>query len=142
MRDFKGKHVWFELNTTDLQAAEAFYADVIGWVPRDSGMPGMQYTMVGPAEHAVGGMMALTGEMQAAGACPGWTGYVAVDDVDAAAAQTDHLGGRVCVPPRRPLLDRVRPAGRGAGAVQGHAVRGHAAAPAARAGHARPLWLA
>lgn len=60
MTDFKGKHVWFELNTPDLKAAEAFDASVTGWVPRDAGMPGMQYTMVGPADHAVAGMMALT----------------------------------------------------------------------------------
>ena len=37
MADFKGKHVWFELNTTDLKAAEAFYSGVTGWVPRDAG---------------------------------------------------------------------------------------------------------
>lgn len=100
MSDFKGKHVWFELNTTDLKAAGAFYAGAADWVPRDSGMPGMQYTIVGPADHAVAGMMALTDEMKAGGACPGWTGYVAVDDVDAAAAQTQRLKGQVLVPPQ------------------------------------------
>jgi uncharacterized protein len=100
MTDFNGKYVWFELNTTDLEAAAAFYAAVAGWVPRDAGMPGMRYTLVGPADHAVGGMMALTDEMKAGGACPGWTGYVAVDDVDAAAAQTRRLGGQVFVPPQ------------------------------------------
>ena len=56
--------------------------------------------MVGPADHAVAGMMTLTEEMKAGGACPGWTGYVAVHDVDAAAAQTQLLGGRVIVPPQ------------------------------------------
>lgn len=100
MTDFKGKHVWFELNTTDLKAAEAFYASVTGWVPRDSGMPGMQYTLVGPADHAVAGMMALTDEMKAGGACPGWIGYVAVDSVDDAAAHAQRLGGRTFVPPQ------------------------------------------
>lgn len=100
MADFKGKHVWFELVTSDLKAAEAFYASVADWVPRDSGIPGMQYTMTGPADHAVAGMMALTDEMKAAGACPGWTGYVAVDDVDVSAALTGRLGGQVMVPPQ------------------------------------------
>lgn len=100
MTDFRGKHVWYELNTTDLKAAEAFYASVTGWVPRDSGMPGMQYTLVGPAQHAVAGMMALTDEMKAGGAGPAWTGYVAVDDVDDAAAKTRRLGGQVAVPPQ------------------------------------------
>ena len=100
MGDFHGKHVWFELNTTDLKAAEAFYASVAGWVPRDSGIPDLTYTMVGPADHSVGGMMVLTEEMKAGGACPGWTGYVAVDDVDTAAAKVRHLGGTVFVEPR------------------------------------------
>jgi predicted enzyme related to lactoylglutathione lyase len=100
MTDFKGQHVWFELNTTDLKAAEAFYASVMDWVPRDAGMPDMQYTLAGPADHAVAGMMALTDEMKAAGTGPGWTGYVAVDDVDAAAAHTQRLGGQVLVPPQ------------------------------------------
>lgn len=100
MTDFKGKHVWFELYTTDLKAAEAFYGSVVGWVPRDAGMPGMQYTMVGPADHAVAGMMALTEEMKTNGASPGWTGYVAVDDVDAATAHTQRLGGQVLLAPQ------------------------------------------
>lgn len=100
MSDSRGKHVWFELTTSDLKAAEAFYARVAGWVPRDAGMPGMQYTMVGPADHAVAGMMALTDEMKARGVGTVWTGYVAVDDVDAAAAQTQRLGGQVFVPPQ------------------------------------------
>ncbi len=100
MTDFTGKHVWFELATTDLKGAQAFYASVIGWVPRDSGMPGMQYTMIGPPDHAVGGMMTLTDEMKAGGASPGWTGYVAVDDVDAATETTQQLGGQVFVPPQ------------------------------------------
>lgn len=100
MTDLKGKHVWFELITTDLKAAEIFYTRVAGWVPRSAGAPGMHYTLVGPADHAVGGMMALTNEMKARGACTSWTGYVAVDDVDAAVAQTRRLGGQVFVPPQ------------------------------------------
>lgn len=98
MTDPHGTHCWFELTTPDAPAAEAFYAAVTGWVPRDAGMPGMRYTLVGPADHAIGGIMALTDEMKAGGARPGWTGYVAVADVDAAAAKVRSLGGNVYMP--------------------------------------------
>ena len=58
-------------------------------------MPDMSYTIfsVGPAR--IGGMMALPESVCAAGARPGWIGYVAVDDVDASAAQVTKAGGAV-----------------------------------------------
>ena len=99
MADPHGQHVWFELNTDNLDASRAFYAAVFGWEVRDSGMPGMAYWMAGPPGHAVAGMMALTPEMQQGGARPGWTGYVAVHDVDADAQRLRGLGGAVHLPP-------------------------------------------
>ena len=35
---------WYELMTTDADAAEAFYRAVIGWGARDAGQPGPRYT--------------------------------------------------------------------------------------------------
>ena len=45
-----GKFVWYELMTTDPQAAEAYYRKVIGWETRDAGMPGMRYTIASAGE--------------------------------------------------------------------------------------------
>lgn len=93
-----GRFVWHELMTTDAAAAARFYADAVGWTAKDSGMPGMQYTLMHAGERQVAGLMALTDAAKAGGAQPGWTGYVAVADVDASAAQAASLGGRVLMP--------------------------------------------
>jgi predicted enzyme related to lactoylglutathione lyase len=90
-----GKFVWYELMTTDLQAAEAYYRKVIGWEMRDSGMTGMRYTLASAGEIPVAGLMELPEEARAAGARPGWVGYVGVDDVDGTAAQIQQAGGTV-----------------------------------------------
>src|SRR6201999_797810 len=45
------------------------------------------------------GAMALGEEHKAQGVPPNWTGYVFVDDCDAAAAKTTALGGSVMRPP-------------------------------------------
>jgi predicted enzyme related to lactoylglutathione lyase len=89
----KGKFVWYELMTTNVPAAEAFYHDVIGWTAADSGLPGKQYSVLSAGAIQVGGMMKLSQEMCDAGARPAWIGYVAVDNVDDAAAQLAQAGG-------------------------------------------------
>lgn len=93
--------VWYELMTTDAEAAQRFYAQVVGWQAADAGMPGMAYTLLSPpagpatACGPVAGLMALGPEECAAGARPGWVGYVGVDDVDAQAAALAAAGGSV-----------------------------------------------
>jgi len=82
-------HVWYELMTNDQDAAEAFYADVVGWKVTDSGMPGMRYTIINAGERPVGGVLEMA-EMP-----PLWFGYVGVDDVDAYAKKVTDAGGTV-----------------------------------------------
>ncbi len=89
-----GAFVWHELMTTDPVAATAFYSNVIGWTPQDSGMPGCTL-MLADGTHAAG-LMAQP--PQAAGSPPGWVGYVEVADVDASAAQAKTLGGTIHMP--------------------------------------------
>ena len=90
--------VWYELMTTDPAAARAFYTQVVGWQASDSGMPGMDYTLLSAGPHQVGGLMALPPEAGAAGVPPNWSGYLAVDDVDAKAAAVQQAGGSVLRP--------------------------------------------
>lgn len=91
--------VWYELMTTDAQAATAFYSRVVGWKAADAGMPGMSYTLLSVGETQIGGLMALTDDMCAAGARPGWVGYVGVADVDAQAERIAKAGGAIHKPP-------------------------------------------
>ena len=90
--------VWYELMTTDDQAAVAFYREVIGWKSADSGLSGMQYTLMSAGEESVAGVMALPEDACRAGAVPAWTGYVGVADVDAKAEQLVKAGGKLLHP--------------------------------------------
>jgi len=94
-----GRFAWYDLMTTDVAAAAAFYTEVIGWRARDASAPGTTYMLVAAGNSAVGGLMSLPMDARKAGATPRWVGYVAVDDVDAAADRIARLGGIVHVPP-------------------------------------------
>ena len=95
----EGAFVWYELMTSDPAAATAFYTQVIGWSAADSAMPGMSYTLVSAGPAQVGGIMAIPDEARAMGAVPAWEGYIAVADVDAAAARIAAAGGQIHRPP-------------------------------------------
>jgi len=94
-----GCFVWYELMTTDAEAAKIFYADVVGWGLRDASMSGAAYTLFTAGEIAVAGLTGLPPEARRMGAQPRWMGYVSVDDVDAATDRLKGLGGTVYVPP-------------------------------------------
>ena len=97
-----GGFIWYELMTTDPDAAAAFYGPVVGWKIGANAMPGgdMDYRMIerGDGGYA-GGVLALTGQMTAGGARPAWMGYLHVEDVDAEVAAITAEGGQVHMPP-------------------------------------------
>ena len=94
-----GKFVWYELMTSDPKAAEKFYSAVVGWTAKDSGMPGMNYTLFYTGEKMVGGLMAVPPDAAAMGVTPIWMGYIAVDDVDTTASRVKQAGGAIHRPP-------------------------------------------
>ncbi|MFC0218614.1 VOC family protein [Pseudochelatococcus lubricantis] len=96
-----GAFIWYELLTTDVKAAGAFYGDVVGWSSRpfDAGNPD-GYHLFSTGETEVGGLMVLPqGEECPPDAAPGWIGYIGVGDVDATASAIVADGGRQHVPP-------------------------------------------
>ena len=97
MTNAHGRFAWYELMTDEPQAAMSFYAQVAGWTSQDMPMPGMTYTIVLAGQTQVGGMMKLPA--QCTGVHPFWSAYIAVDEVDTAAARLKHLGGTVCKEP-------------------------------------------
>src|SRR6266478_206242 len=100
MADSHGRFVWYELMTTDMEAARAFYAEVVGWGTQDASMPGMAYTLFTAGGTSVSGLMDLPEDARKSGLRPSWLGYVGVSDVDAAADRIKELGGAVHVPPK------------------------------------------
>ncbi|MCO5124120.1 MAG: VOC family protein [Rhizobacter sp.] len=93
--------VWYELMTSDPPAATKFYEKVLGMSGADSGMPGMNYTIVSAGGAPVGGVMEIPAEAKQMGARPAWVGYIGVPDVDAFAAKLKAAGGTV----HRPAQD-------------------------------------
>jgi predicted enzyme related to lactoylglutathione lyase len=97
-----GSFIWYELMTTDADAAARFYGKVVGWqIPgRASAAPGAQdYRMIGRADGgSAGGVLQLTAAMLEGGAHPAWLGYLQVADVDAAVAAVESDGGKLLMP--------------------------------------------
>jgi uncharacterized protein len=96
MANKHGDFIWYELMTSDLDAAQDFYSPVLGWSFGDSGQSGMDYRIISMGAEGVGGMM----KMPEAAPMPCWLGYIGVDDVDAEAAQIRAAGGSVHMEPQ------------------------------------------
>jgi len=94
----QGDFIWYELLTGDANAAQAFYAKVLGWSFADSGQAAMDYRIINAGENSVGGLMGITPDMARNGARPTWLGYLAVDDVDATVGGIEARGGKVMMP--------------------------------------------
>ena len=88
-----GSWIWYELLTTDADAAIDFYGKITGWTA--SKFPGgaTEYNIMSTGEDAVAGVM--KNPMPTA---PIWLGYVGVDDVGATVAKIEPLGGKVHMP--------------------------------------------
>ena len=86
---------WYELMTTDVDAAKHFYRAVVGWNMQDTGDAGVRYTVLSAGDRGIGGMLALSTDACAAGARPGWLGFAGVPDTDAAAKRIAEAGGAI-----------------------------------------------
>ncbi len=100
-----GTLIWNELNTTDQEAASAFYAEALG----------VESTPVGDAEgyfelsvngRTVGGLQPLREGMPAE-VPPHWLVYFAVEDADRSAAKVSAEGGTVLRPPYDMVAGRM-----------------------------------
>src|SRR5271165_3612273 len=93
------RFVWYELATTDVETAKAFYAGVVGWAAGDTPMSGAVYSQFTAGDIPVAGLMKLPPGGRRDGPPPQWIGFVGVDDVDAVVSRARQLGGIVHVPP-------------------------------------------
>lgn len=96
MTDLTGKFFWYELTTSDPQAALAFYGDVVGWTSAPFAVDlGEPYHVVSGSAGPLGGVMAIPAEAQDCGMTPWWGGYIGSADVDADAVRLSAAGGSV-----------------------------------------------
>jgi predicted enzyme related to lactoylglutathione lyase len=94
----RGRFYWYDLMTSDVEAAKSFYTKLIGWSTTLWNGASQPYTMWTKGETPLGGVMELPEDARNAGAPPHWMGYVLVPDLDATLAQVKQLGGMVLVP--------------------------------------------
>jgi len=93
----QGAFSWFELTTSDVHGAEAFYSKLFGWSTEPWTGEG-NYTLIKADGQEVGGIVATP--VAEDGPKPGgWGIYVTVADVDGTARMVPELGGKVLVPP-------------------------------------------
>lgn len=95
----RGTYQWYELLTTDVEGARAFYSKVVGWTSEVYNPGPPPYLMWKMGEAGIGGLMDLPEQARAMGAPSHWLAYVECDDVDATAAKAAELGGKVFMPP-------------------------------------------
>jgi predicted enzyme related to lactoylglutathione lyase len=93
--------IWYELMTSDLPAALEFYRSVVGWTTAEQKMSELEfrYEIISAGPNMVAGAMALTDDMCAGGARPGWIGTIGVPDTDAAANRVVQAGGSLHMGP-------------------------------------------
>ena len=80
MAGYHGRFTWYELITTDMAAASAFYSQVVGWSAQDESKSDLAYTVFCSGTTPVSGLMDLPQEARRMGATPRWMGYISVDD--------------------------------------------------------------
>ena len=85
-----------QLNTSDPEAAQRFYADLFGWRVESAGVPGQDYWGIYNGEALNGGMMPLAPDT---GAPSHWLVYFTSADLEASTSRVRELGGRVLVEP-------------------------------------------
>jgi hypothetical protein len=101
LADFPGCFAWYELLTTDVSGAKAFYASVFGWEVQDASTPNLPYALFSAAKSPVCGLMDLPEEGRKVGVKPTWMAYAAVNDVAVTSERIKRLGGTVYVPPTK-----------------------------------------
>jgi predicted enzyme related to lactoylglutathione lyase len=96
--DEPGTYCWAELVTTDVAAASAFYADVLGVTVASGADASMEYHELKLDDRSVAGMMPKPKEMPAE--VPSfWGVYFAVEDTDATLRRVAELGGSTAAGP-------------------------------------------
>jgi len=88
-----GSFCWFELGTSDQNAAKSFYKSLFGWNAMDLPMgPDGVYSMFMLDGRAAGAGYTLMADMVAMGIPPHWGLYIAVENADDAAAKAKAAG--------------------------------------------------
>jgi uncharacterized protein len=94
-----GSFCWFELATTDQNAAKNFYASLFGWTVVDSPMgPDDFYSMFKLDGRDAGAAYTMRKEQRAQGVPPHWMLYISVPNADQSVSKAAQGGATVLAP--------------------------------------------
>jgi uncharacterized protein len=94
MADIRGRFIWFENLTRDVQAALGFYGSVIGWRTQRWDGGGEPYHMFANGETPLAGAHPIP---PGADQPPAWLGYIGTPDVKETTTLAESLGAKVWV---------------------------------------------
>ena len=95
----QGTPNWVDLQTTDLDGAQSFYAELFGWSYDEQVIDGDRYCMAVIGDGVAAALAPQSPHQRAAGVPPIWNTFIAVDDVDTATSRVEPAGGRVLMAP-------------------------------------------
>jgi predicted enzyme related to lactoylglutathione lyase len=88
-----GRFVWYELLTSDVPGAIAFYTETVGW--KTQAWETGDYTMFVGSQGPLGGLTRLPEAAKQMGAPPYWQANIEVANVDETIDKVKQLGGKV-----------------------------------------------
>ena len=101
-RHAPGAPCWVDLETTDQEAAKAFYGELFGWSYEDMPMDEaghQRYSMASLGGSYAAAIYTQQDEQRQMGIPPHWSVHLTVDDVDATAGRVTELGGNLLMEP-------------------------------------------
>jgi uncharacterized protein len=94
MAEIRGRFLWYENLTRDVQAALGFYTAVVGWRTQQWDAPGAPYYMFANGDATLAGLHPMPPEAEHP---PHWLAYIGTPDVKATTELAEHLGARIWV---------------------------------------------
>ena len=92
-----GKFVWYDLFTSDLSKAAAFYHELFGWEFASNGLAGSRIETIRFNGKSIANAVEIAEDSKKRSQ---WLGYISIDDVDSAMIAVNEHGGRVHMAPK------------------------------------------
>lgn len=99
----QGGPIWVDLSTHDIEGAESFYSELLGWSMHDGGEEFGHYRMINRGDSVIGGamssLMGPEGPLDEPAGPTAWTVYLRTADMADSVARAEAAGAQLLFPP-------------------------------------------